>query len=127
MEHQSISLNVLGYQEEQGGWVALALEMDLRGYGETFDEAFEDLAELINMQVSFSRFKGQPELIWKAAASVIEEALEDMAMVRKLKEGEQFPLISREDVFRILEPGSPDSRPVAERRQPASSSSLSGL
>lgn len=70
MEHQMISLNVLGYQEEQGGWVALALEMDLRGYGETFDEAFEDLADLVNMQISFSRFKGQPELIWKAADPV---------------------------------------------------------
>lgn len=65
MEHP-ITLNVLGYQEE-GEWVALALEMDLRGYGETFDEAFADLGDLVRMQIAFSRFKGQPELIWKAA------------------------------------------------------------
>lgn len=36
---------------------------------------------------------------------VIEEAIEDMAMVRALEEGEQSPLITREEVFRLLEPG----------------------
>lgn len=36
----------------------------------------------------------------------IEEAIEDMAMFRALEEGEQSPLISREEVFRIFEPGS---------------------
>ena len=66
---QMITLNVLGYQEEDE-WVALALEMDLRGYGETFETALEDLAELVNMQISFSRLKGQPELIWKAAEPI---------------------------------------------------------
>jgi hypothetical protein len=35
---------------------------------------------------------------------VIEEAIEDMAMVRALEEGEQSPLVSREDVFRLFEP-----------------------
>jgi hypothetical protein len=35
---------------------------------------------------------------------LIEEAIEDMAMVRALEEGEQSPKINREDVFRILEP-----------------------
>ena len=68
MEHQPITLNVLGYEDEGGGeWVALALEMDLRGYGETFEMALDELADLVGMQISFSRFKGQPELIWKAA------------------------------------------------------------
>jgi hypothetical protein len=62
----AISLNVLGYRED-GEWVALALEMDLRGYGETFLEALEDLKDLVAMQIGFSRFKGQPELLWKPA------------------------------------------------------------
>jgi hypothetical protein len=75
MEHQeniqpiNVNLNVLGYQEE-GEWVALALEMDLRGYGETFEDALADLKDLVFMQVSFSRFKGQPELPWKAAEPI---------------------------------------------------------
>ena len=72
MEHIAITLNVLGYQRE-GEWIALALEMDLRGHGETFDEAFEDLSALVGMQISFSRFKGQPELIWKAAEPIYFE------------------------------------------------------
>jgi hypothetical protein len=69
MEHQDINLNVLGYRDGDE-WVALALEMDLRGYGDSFEEALEDLRELVNMQISFSRFKGQAELIWKAADTI---------------------------------------------------------
>ena len=69
MEHQPMTLNVLGYREEDE-WVALALEMDLRGYGETFEDAFKELEELVGMQIGFSRFKGQPELIWKAAEPI---------------------------------------------------------
>ena len=73
MPDQTILLNVLGYREEEAeaGWVALALEMDLRGYGTTFEAALEELKELVSMQISFSRFKGQPELIWKPAAGRI--------------------------------------------------------
>lgn len=68
MKHVA-TLNVLGYQEEKE-WVALALEMDLRGYGDTFDEALEDLSDLVLMQISFARFKGEPSLIWKPAEPV---------------------------------------------------------
>lgn len=60
------TLNVLGYREE-GEWVALALEMDLRGYGQTWDEALDDLRDLVVMQISFAHFKGQLEMIWKSA------------------------------------------------------------
>lgn len=93
MEHQDINLNVLGYRDGDE-WIALALEMDLRGYGGSFEEALEDLRELVNMQISFSRFKGQPELIWKAAdpiwferfAEVRREYLE--ALVRETEVSE---------------------------------------
>ncbi|HXU28973.1 MAG TPA: hypothetical protein VN851_00210 [Thermoanaerobaculia bacterium] len=34
---------------------------------------------------------------------LVEEALEDMGMVHAIREGEQSPLVSREEVFRILE------------------------
>lgn len=69
MAHQAIALNVLGYQEE-GEWVALALEMDLRGYGGTFEAALADLGELVAMQIGFAQFKGQPEMVWKAAQPI---------------------------------------------------------
>lgn len=61
-----LTLNVLGYREETG-WTALALEMDLRGYGESFKDAVEDLMDLVRMQISFAHFKGQPEMVWKPA------------------------------------------------------------
>lgn len=66
-----------------------------------------------NVSVEEDRLK---ELLKAALVEVLEErgdlvrelvaeAVEDMAMVRALEEGEQSPRISREDVFRILEPG----------------------
>lgn len=61
-----VSLRIVGYREG-GEWVALALEMDLRGYGESFDEARADLDELVKMQISFAVFKGSPEMVWKSA------------------------------------------------------------
>jgi|SRR5579862_4014510 len=64
------TLSVLGYREEEGEWIALALELDLRGFGTTFREAVEDLKDLVRMQVSFAHFKGQPEMVWKPAEGV---------------------------------------------------------
>lgn len=63
------SPNVLGYREE-AEWVALAMEMDLRGYGSTFSEALQDLADLVRTQLDFAHFKNQPGLIWKPAEPV---------------------------------------------------------
>ncbi len=34
---------------------------------------------------------------------LVEEALEDIGMVHAIREGEQSPLVSRDEVFRILE------------------------
>lgn len=48
-----IHLNVLGYQED-GAFVALALEMDLRGYGDTQDSALADLDDQVVMQLTFA-------------------------------------------------------------------------
>jgi hypothetical protein len=61
-----VALNILGYFEDSE-WVALALEMDLRGYGKTFNKALEDLKGLVAMQIGFALFKGQPEMIWRPA------------------------------------------------------------
>ena len=66
---RELTVNILGYREE-GQWVALALEMDLRGRGDTFEDAAAELEELIEMQVSFAYFKNKPELILKAADPV---------------------------------------------------------
>lgn len=62
-------INVLGYQEE-GEWVALALELDLRGYGKTFEKALGDLRNYIEMQISFALHKNDPDMIFHPAESV---------------------------------------------------------
>ena len=68
-EFFEIGWNILGYKAE-GEWVALALEMDLRGYGKTWDEALANLRDLALMQIGFARFKRQPEMIFKPADPV---------------------------------------------------------
>ncbi|HXO20635.1 MAG TPA: hypothetical protein VOA87_12010 [Thermoanaerobaculia bacterium] len=64
-----IALSVLGFQEDEQ-WVALALEMDLRGYGQTFEEAVDDLRDLVILQIRFALFKDQPEMVWRPAEPV---------------------------------------------------------
>lgn len=63
---EELVFNVLGYREDDD-WVALALEMDLRGYGPTFEAALEELAELVEAQISFAAWKGHLEMIWNSA------------------------------------------------------------
>lgn len=65
-DYNEATLSILGYREEDQ-WVALALEMDLRGFGDTWDEAVDDLREIVLMQISFAHFKGQLEMIWRHA------------------------------------------------------------
>ena len=64
-----VALSVLGFQED-GEWVALALETDLRGCGATFEEAVKELREVVLLQIGFAQHKGHPEMIWKAADPV---------------------------------------------------------
>ena len=58
-----VYVSVLGYRED-GHWCALALEMDLRGYGQSFDEALQDLRESMSMQIGFALFKNEPGMIF---------------------------------------------------------------
>ena len=64
-----VNVSVLGFRED-GEWCALALEMDLRGYGETFEAATEDLHASIAMQISFAVSKDQPSMIFHPAEPV---------------------------------------------------------
>lgn len=48
-----LAVNVLGVRED-GAWCAIALEMSLRGYGETFREAVDELTKAIEAQISFA-------------------------------------------------------------------------
>ena len=66
---QDVAVSVLGFRENDE-WCALALEMDLRGYGKTFDEAVEDLYDCIKMQIGFARFKNQPDMVFHPAEPI---------------------------------------------------------
>lgn len=48
-----LAINVLGVRED-GLWCAIALEMSLRGYGKTFQQALNELTQAIEAQVSFA-------------------------------------------------------------------------
>lgn len=59
-------LQVLLYQDEDdspGEWIAIALEMDLLGYGKTKDGALAELRDVVEAQVYFSSDRNNPSLI----------------------------------------------------------------
>lgn len=58
----TMHLRVLGYKEDEE-WCALCLEMDLRGYGDTFEEATEDLHNAIVSQFTFAMQMNSPDLL----------------------------------------------------------------
>jgi len=90
----TVVLNVLGYQEDED-WVALALEMDLRGYGPTFGDALEELTDLVATQIRFAHFKGQAELIWKSAEPVWFERFADDGEGTELRKGVISAIVRR--------------------------------
>lgn len=106
-----VALNVLGYQEE-GEWVALALEMDLRGYGQTFVEALEELRDLVSTQIRFAQFKGQPDLVWRTAEPVWFERFADVRRERlHALVQERTPSDPSYDVASLVIPPSGGQRP----------------
>lgn len=105
-----IKLNVLGYQDD-GEWVALALEMDLRGYGKTFAQAQEELHDLIGAQFSFAAHKGQPDLLWRRAERKYWKMFEDAkrARIQSLALGIKAP-----QPYKIAGMPVPDAHVIAE-------------
>ncbi len=90
-----ICLSVLIYRDDdEGCFAAVALEMDIWGYGKTSKKAFQELVELVEMQISFAMFKEQPELIWKAADPVWFQRFAD---ARRDQLREQVMDISRQE------------------------------
>lgn len=65
-EAPTFNISILGIKEGHE-WCAIALEMDLRGYGETFDLAMADLKDQVVMQISFCLQNGTPESIYHPA------------------------------------------------------------
>ncbi|MEK6372641.1 MAG: hypothetical protein AABO58_08090 [Acidobacteriota bacterium] len=65
-ETKTFEANVIVFREDST-WTALALEMDVRGYGSTARAAFDDVAQMLGAQVSFAVQIGHPESVWHPA------------------------------------------------------------
>ena len=65
-----VKVHVLGLIEDDE-WCALAMEMSLRGFGETFDEAFSELKNAIRAQIlfAFEDERGDPDCLYFPAES----------------------------------------------------------
>lgn len=65
-EPKAFEVSVILFREG-AAWTALALEMDIRGYGPTRKAAVDDALAMILAQVSFAAQMGHVESIWKPA------------------------------------------------------------
>jgi hypothetical protein len=63
---RSFAVSVIVFREDSA-WTALALEMDIRGYGPTPEAAVEDVLAMLSAQVSFAVQMGHPESVWHPA------------------------------------------------------------
>jgi len=63
----NFEVSVITYREGST-WTALALEMNLRGYGSTEEAAHADLDEMLIAQVSYAVQMGDPESVWNRTA-----------------------------------------------------------
>lgn len=65
-ETNTFEVSVFVFREDSA-WTALALEMDVRGYGSTPKAAIADVVEMLEAQVSFAVQNGHPESVWHRA------------------------------------------------------------
>jgi hypothetical protein len=65
-ELKTFEANVIIFREDSE-WTALALEMNIRGYGATPAAAVQDVIELLDAQISFAVQMGHPESVWHRA------------------------------------------------------------
>ena len=60
-------ISVLGFQQKDGEWASVALELDLWGYCDTKEESAQELLDMVNMQLGFAEYKDNPDLIFRPA------------------------------------------------------------
>ena len=111
---EEIFLSVL-YYEEDGQWVAHALEMDICGCGVNREDAAEELEELVNTQISFAAYMKDPSLIFKRAEQERFDQFQ-AAAVSELRRA--FAEFVNEEL------GEPEPWPTSESRQSFTASSM---
>lgn len=75
-EPKTFEANVIVFREDSM-WTALALEMNVRGYGETHDAAIDDLREMLVAQLTYAVQMGHPESVWHRAEEKYWEMWEE--------------------------------------------------
>ena len=114
-----VYISVLGYREDSQ-WCALALEMDLRGYGQSFGEALKDLHESMTMQIGFALFKNEPGMIFYPADpmyfSLYAQVRNDRIMALVAGSGDSTET-EREREFAITGIPIPPAHVVASRQE----------
>ena len=65
-EAKIFKANVIVFREDST-WTALALEMDVRGYGPTAKAALDDVVSMLRAQITFAVQNGHPESVWHPA------------------------------------------------------------
>ena len=63
LEDSDFKVSILGLREEDQ-WCAIALEMSLRGYGPSFEDALNDLERAMEAQISFALQHGDAEQLF---------------------------------------------------------------
>ncbi|MYA95587.1 MAG: hypothetical protein F4X91_04165 [Nitrospinae bacterium] len=89
------TLRVLVVRED-GMWCAIALDMSLRGYGETQDQAVESLTEAVEAQLSFA---------------VQHDTLDDIFVPAEPSYHALYESVKRDSVKRPLKSKPPQSLP----------------
>jgi hypothetical protein len=74
----NLNLKVLGYVRDNV-WAAHCLEMDLVGEGRTFEQAFRNLEDLVEMQVSFAFYKDDFTLLYHPAPTELFAVFANLA------------------------------------------------
>lgn len=66
-----VTISVVGYfDEDENAHCSIALEMDLRGYGDTPEAALAELMDCVEMQISYAHYHGNPEMAFRPADPV---------------------------------------------------------
>lgn len=65
-KNKTFEVSVIVFREDST-WTAIALEMDVRGYGDTLRTAIDEVVEMTMAQVTFAVQMGHPESVWHPA------------------------------------------------------------
>lgn len=111
-----MDLAVLGLTED-GEWCAIALDMRIRAYGETFDQAFEELRDAVKAQITFAlEHGGDAGISFPAEEKYIR--MYAQARHREVETLLGLWLHARDSAPKLPSPAAVEKRPTLRFRMP---------